>query len=168
MQRSIITTTLAILAVLGGAWYSSDASDVRIELSNPVPGFNSMGPFEATGGAVDDGVICAAGEGSMMAVEDTADGGVLAEYEFRCHDGGNFSLQLQVPPEVVADASLWDRAVDGVLEVNTPWIVLTGGGSFAELEGDGMFGWTALEAGKGPDAGGGVFNVFEGDVRASS
>ncbi len=111
--------------------------------------------------------MCRQGEGSLMAVEDTAEGGVLAEYEFRCSDGGAFRVQLQVPPEMVADESNWERAVNGELEVNTPWIVLTGEGRFAELEGDGMYGWRALEPGKGPGDGGGVFNVFEGDVTAS-
>lgn len=167
MQRGVVMATIAVLVVLVSACSGSDASDVRIELSNQVPGFDSMGPFEAAGGAVDDGVMCASGEGSLMAVEETADGGILSEFEFRCTEGDGFRLQLQVPPEIVTDQSGWDRAVDGTLEVNTPWIVLTGEGRFDNLEGDGMYGWRALEPGKGPGDGGGVFNVFEGDVTAS-
>jgi hypothetical protein len=158
---------VGILVVLGAACSGSDASDVRIELSNQVPGFDSMGPFEAIGGAVDDGVVCSRGEGSLMAVDDAADGGVLAEYEFRCADGGAFTLQVQVPPNLGADQALWEQAVAGVLEVNTPWIVLTGEGGLSALEGGGMYGWRAIEPGKGPGDGGGVFNVFEGDVKAS-
>lgn len=167
MQRAAVTTMIAVIALLVAACSGSDASDVRIELSNSVPGFDSMGPFEATGGAVDDGVVCASGEGSLMAVEETADGGLLSEFEFQCTDGDGFRLQLQVPPEIVTDESVRDRAVDGALEVNTPWIVLTGEGRFANLEGDGMYGWRALEPGKGPGDGGGVFDVFEGDLTAS-
>lgn len=167
VKRVVGVTMLAVLMVLVVACSGSDASDVRIELTNPVPGFDSMGPFEATGGAVDDGVLCADGEGSLMAVEETADGGMLSEFELRCPDGEGFRLQLQVPPEIVTDQSAWDRAVDGTLEVNTPWIVLTGEGRFASLEGDGMYGWTALEPGNGPDVGGGVLNVFEGDLTVS-
>ena len=170
MRRITACTTCVLLATFGAACTSSDdpdATDVRIELTNPVLGLEEMGPFEATGGAVDDGVICARGEGALMAAEDTADGGVLGDYEFRCDDeSGTFELQLQVSAELAADQSAWDQAVDGVLDVNTPWIVLTGDGEFAELEGDGMYGWTAVEAGD-PQLAGGTFGVFEGDVTPS-
>ena len=44
------------MAVIGAACSQESASDVRIELSNPVPGLDSMGLFEASGGAVEDGV----------------------------------------------------------------------------------------------------------------
>lgn len=172
MRRITACATLVLLATSSAACTSSDdsdATDVRIELTSPVPGFEEMGPFEATGGAVDDGVICARGEGALMAAEETADGGALANYEFRCDDGtGTFEVQLQVTAEIASDQLMWDQAVDGVLDLNTPWIVLTGDGEFAELDGDGMYGWTALEAGTGPDVGGGVFGVFDGDVTLST
>ena len=167
VKRVVVVAMHAVLMVLVVACSGSDASDVRIEVSNHVPGFDSMGPFAATGGAVDDGVMCASGEGSLMAAEETADGGILSEFELRCTDGDDFRLQLQVPPELVTDQAAWDRAVDGTLEVNTPWIVLTGQGRFAGLEGDGMSGWRALEPGKGPGDGGGVLTVFEGDLTVS-
>jgi hypothetical protein len=168
MRLSTILVVATMLAMIGAACSSEDATDVRIELSNPVPGFDSMGPFVASGGSAEDGVICATGEGSLVAVQDTSDGGLLADYDFICDDvGGSFTLQLQLPQEIVADATVWDAAVSGILDINTPWIVLTGEGNYEDMEGDGMSGWRALEAGKGPDTGGGVFNVFEGDVRTT-
>ncbi len=171
MRRITARATCVLLTTFGAACNSSDdpdATDVRIELTNPVLGLEQMGPFEATGGAVDDGVICARGEGALMTAQDTDDGGVLADYEFRCDDGtGTFALQLQVAADIVADQSVWDQAVDGVLDLNTPWIVLTGDGEFTELEGDGTFGWTGIETGD-PNLGGGTFGVFEGDVTISS
>jgi hypothetical protein len=163
--------TCVLLVTSGSACTSSDdpdATDVRIELTNPVLGLEEMGPFEATGGAVDDGVICARGQGALMTTEDTADGGVRADYEFRCDDGtGTFEVQVQVTADIVSDQSVFEQAVDGVLDLNVPWIVLTGDGEFTELEGDGMYGWTAVEAGN-PQLPAGTFGVFEGDVTLPS
>ena len=109
------------LAVPAGA---TPPSDVEIV----VPGFE--GPFEATGIAADDGLLCAQGEVFNTAISGAGFQSnrlfnLTVFKEFTCDDGsGTFLVKLQVQVNFSSGTSF-------------NWVVVSGTGDYEDLHGTG-------------------------------
>ena len=171
VQRRLLAMVAVCVAVLAGCSSSGDdAAEVefRVEMG---PGDYS--PFTASGAAVDDGLVCDAGEAGGGYVE-TVDGqpssdeefgqafdeamateGVVEAVffvEFRCTDDEEFSGTFTMQQNVRKDFSEIDAEAlqAGELEQvpGDTWEIARGTGDFAELTGggDGVLDFTTEEA----------------------
>jgi len=145
MTSEEVTTTTADLSIAG--------SDVTIEvLEEEDPG--GEGPFTASGEAVDEGVICDAGQGMIAQIVDADTGqgppfpddleNLLVDWAFTCDDGsGQFTLQLT---QLAHDdpGTTEGRPVGEVIDEGATWEALSGTGGYAALSGEGTLTWEIL------------------------
>lgn len=137
-----------------------EVGDVRIELIES--GGGGVGEFVATGGAVDDRIICASGEGRSLVVGEDTETVYVRDFVFTCDDAtGTFTLRLVggFDSDKIAES-----VETGELLEDAPWVVVTGTGAYADLDGGGMRGVQVVELGVAPWDGGGWREVFTGDV----
>jgi hypothetical protein len=133
VRRISIVVTLALLAMMIAAVPAVAAAPRDVTIVSPMTfnpdGFN-FGTFEASGPAVDDGLVCASGT-----VDDTrlifagfqSDRGaqIPVRKTFTCDDGGSFFVQIQVHLDFATSTETFS------------WVILGGTGAYANLHGSG-------------------------------
>jgi hypothetical protein len=164
-RRFRLAVGITGIVMMLAACSSEAASDVRIELVEPEPAEWVMGNFTATGGAVDDGVVCREGEAFYQDVgtETTFD----RYYFFTCADGsGTFNLRVSGVLDQAYEDGIRAAVETGDLWEDATWATLPAGGSgdYGFLDGGGVHAGQVLEAGVAPLDGGGIREVFTGDL----
>ena len=133
VRRVSVIALLAVLAVIPAAVPAVAATPRAVTIVSPMTfnpdGFN-FGTFEASGAAVDDGLVCASGT-----VDDTRiifAGGqsgrgaqIPVRKTFTCPDGGTFFVKIQVHLEFATSTETFS------------WVILGGTGPYASLRGSG-------------------------------
>jgi len=115
--------------------------------------------FTATGEAVDQGLICAAGEGELLNFVEAETGqpppwpedpeNLLVDWEFTCADGsGQFTMQVAQP--AYNDEMLAPFIASGeVIDEGETWEIISGTDSYTNLNGQGTRTWLVLVPGVG-------------------
>lgn len=150
MRRHLLGTAVAVVAALAVSAASVEAtppSDVEIEVDTLLAG---TGTFTATGGAVDDGVVCATGDTLDVFGKFSGQGlngfNVQVVKEFSCDDlSGSFLVKLQVKVFFA-----------GPVLSSFNWTVIGGDGAYADLHGRGN------GVGLPPNAGFDILDVYTG------
>lgn len=152
--RSVLGVAV-LLAVPIGCGNDDDSGNdggatVNIVILEEVSG----GAFTATGDAVDDGLVCAAGAARIVAFVDQETGdeptasttALLVDQQFTCDDGsGTFTLQ---ETEDLDDPTLIPRLIEsGEPFPEQDWTVSSGTGDYESLQGSGTFSGQAIEPG---------------------
>jgi hypothetical protein len=127
-------TSLALASVLGATTVAAAGSPQQVGITSLMP-LDSPGTFDATGDAVDSGLICASGtvtdiEASFTGYQSARVAHNTVLKLFECEDGsGTITIQLQNHPDI-QNPSEWFT-----------WVVLGGTEAYSGLHGSG-FGWT--------------------------
>jgi hypothetical protein len=133
-SRVLVIAIAAMLAALAFAAPASAASRNAVEIVSPMtfapPGEFNFGTFDASGAAVDAGLICESGDvndtGIILAGEQSRSGKIqIPVYKtFTCPDGELF-IRIQVHLDL-----------ETFTETFT-WVVLGGTGAYANVQGGG-------------------------------
>ena len=115
-----------------------------------------QGTFTATGEAVDQGMVCTAGEAAFVTMTDGAGEpppwdpdpvDLLVDWEFTCDDGsGAFMMRIAQPAYVEEDIEM---AQTGVVmgEGEETWEIISGTDAYTSLTGEGTRTWYEVEIG---------------------
>ena len=167
-QLLLIIAIAALVAVSCGGDDETSAAEFQIERDL----FGETTDFSATGAAVDDGLLCPAGESvylqtlySETGIPETEttppeQGDVMwVEVEFTCaDDSGDFILRAEV---TVDDEDLDAAIASGELSSGAPLTVLSGSGDYEDLVVDGVRQVQVATPGTVED---GVSDVYSGTL----
>ena len=115
-----------------------------------------QGTFTSTGEAVDQGMVCTAGEAAFVTMTDGAGEpppwdpppvDLLVDWEFTCDDGsGTFMMRIAQPAYDEAD---FEMAQTGTVmgEGDETWEIISGTDAYTSLAGDGTRTWYQVEIG---------------------
>jgi len=152
--RSILGVAVLLAVPIGCGDDDDSGSETGATVEIVILEEVSGGMFTATGDAVDEGLVCAAGDAQIIGFVDAETGedvtdsttALLVDQRFTCDDGsGTFTLQ---ETEDMSDPTLIPRLIEsGEPFPEQDWTVSSGTGAYESLQGSGAFSGQATEPG---------------------
>lgn len=160
----VLVSSFAVFALIVAACGDDDDTGTEATSTSAAPAESEMtitvteppgedGPFVASGAAVDEGTVCAAGATETVSVTD--DKGqpapwspepenLLVEKQFTCDDGsGAFTLEI-AQPAYSDEHQAAIEAGEVMGEGEETWEVLSGTDAYSTLTGEGVRSWQKL------------------------